>query len=43
MNFVPSLAVSVIPLREFISADDMANGASAMFRTGLAIDNGALK
>lgn len=43
MIFVPSRdGISHSP-KEFTSADDMANGASVLFRTVLAIDNGALE
>jgi N-carbamoyl-L-amino-acid hydrolase len=43
MIFVPSKdGISHSP-KEFTSADDMANGASVLFRTVLAIDNGALE
>ena len=43
MIFVPSKdGISHSP-KEFTSADDMANGASVLFRTVVAIDNGALE
>jgi len=43
MIFVPSKdGISHSP-KEFTSADDMANGASVLYRTVLAIDNGALE
>jgi N-carbamoyl-L-amino-acid hydrolase len=43
MIFVPSKdGISHSP-KEFTSAEDMANGASVMFRTVMAIDNGALE
>lgn len=43
MIFVPSIGgISHSPM-EFTPADDMANGASVLFRTVLAIDDGALK
>jgi N-carbamoyl-L-amino-acid hydrolase len=42
MIFVPSVdGISHSP-KEFTSAEDMANGASVLFRTVLAIDDGAL-
>jgi N-carbamoyl-L-amino-acid hydrolase len=42
MVFVPSVdGISHSP-KEFTSAEDMANGASVLFRTVLAIDDGAL-
>lgn len=43
MIFVPSArGVSHSP-KEFTSATDMANGASVLLQTVLAIDNGALE
>jgi N-carbamoyl-L-amino-acid hydrolase len=43
MIFVPSLnGISHSP-KEFTSADDMANGASVLLQTILAIDDGALE
>jgi N-carbamoyl-L-amino-acid hydrolase len=42
MVFVPSVdGISHSP-KEFTSAEDMANGASVLLRTVLAIDDGAL-
>ena len=42
MIFVPSVnGISHSP-KEFTSAEDMANGASVLYRTVLAIDGGAL-
>lgn len=43
MIFVPSKGGISHSPKEFTSADDMANGASVLFRTVLAIDNGALE
>lgn len=43
MIFVPSVnGVSHSP-KEFTSAQDMANGASVLYRTVIAIDAGALE
>jgi N-carbamoyl-L-amino-acid hydrolase len=43
MIFVPSVnGVSHSP-KEFTSAEDMANGASVLLKTVLAIDDGALE
>ena len=43
MIFVPSQGGISHSPKEFTSAEDMANGASVLFRTVLAIDNGALE
>ncbi len=43
MIFVPSVnGISHSP-KEFTSAEDMANGASVLYRTVLEIDSGALE
>ena len=42
MIFVPSVGGISHSPKEFTSAEDMANGASVLFHTVLAIDNGAL-
>jgi N-carbamoyl-L-amino-acid hydrolase len=42
MVFVPSVDGISHSSKEFTSAEDMANGASVLFRTVLAIDDGAL-
>jgi len=43
MIFVPSKGGISHSPKEFTSAEDMANGASVLFRTVLAIDSGALE
>jgi N-carbamoyl-L-amino-acid hydrolase len=43
MIFVPSKGGISHSPKEFTSAEDMANGASVLYRTVLAIDNGALE
>ena len=42
MIFVPSVNGSSHSPKEFTSADDMANGASVLYRSVLKIDGGTL-